>query len=645
MSVFFQNENDNKNENILYDRLLYMNLLDENKAKKDFMSIKEKINEIKGYRKDLEIILRDFIDFWYCSHPEDIEKLNKMIFNLKNSKLNYFDKNCKTDYDNYKKYLNDAKIRENKKKSIFYNELYKDAQNKFKENDQKRLEETEKNFNELKNIFIEKGIYKIDEKLLLLVLKPFRDDEEKLKNEIKTLYEIFEIKDFQSFDKVYEEILLISKRGMFFNIAAAINSFIENLKLKQTNLANNIKNIINNLQNKKDIQTIKNCYETLKNLKILDENVKENKYTDILIKFKEQPEALHFLIDTSIEEIRNLQELASENDNNYVTVNDILDMGRCVEFFKHIGIVKDMQNKNDNEIIKLLKENVPNNKDIFVYFNKYVNSYAQIKMLKSSVDKSEVLKYKVQALFNGSTFIISNKKEESFKCNYFENFKDIPQEAKLTKEEIISLRERALLSKKITPDYKYFVDTITEILTISNILRDICMKGYPKVIEIKITLKVKIINKDEKQMKLDDKKEYFIDNKLANNYKEIYENLKSILSLLKEKQIKGYETKPLVRYIYGRQFYLLDNNFNKIDNNTNIIPFLKYVTNDLYKYNVTNFKKQEDGDIIENNINDCEKYLNELFKNNKITLDDIYQKTIITQKNFINKLKGIFVKN
>ena len=57
-------------------------------------------------------------------------------------------------------------------------------------------------------------------------------------------------------------------------------------------------------------------------------------------------------------------------------------------------------------------------------------------MLKSSVDKSEVLKYKVQALFNGSTFIISNKKEESFKCNYFENFKDIPQEAKLTKEEI-----------------------------------------------------------------------------------------------------------------------------------------------------------------------------------------------------------------
>ena len=30
LSVFFQNENDNKNENILYDRLLYMNLLDEN---------------------------------------------------------------------------------------------------------------------------------------------------------------------------------------------------------------------------------------------------------------------------------------------------------------------------------------------------------------------------------------------------------------------------------------------------------------------------------------------------------------------------------------------------------------------------------------------------------------------------------------
>ena len=181
--------------------------------------------------------------------------------------------------------------------------------------------------------------------------------------------------------------------------------------------------------------------------------------------------------------------------------------------------------------------------------------------MKSSLDKSEVLKYKIQALFNGSTFIISNEKKESFKCNYLENVKDKPQEAELTKEEIISLRERALLSKKNTLDYKYFVDTITEILTISNILRDICMKGYPKVIEIKINLEVKIINKDEKKMELDDKKEYFMDNKKANNYKEIYENLKSILSLLKEKQIKGYETKPLVRFIYGHQFNLLYNHF------------------------------------------------------------------------------------
>ena len=641
LSIFFQNEKNDKLENMLYERLLSIYLLDENKSKKNLENIKTKVKEVTNYIKDLESIYRDIADFFYCSMPNDIEKLGKLCYYLKNENLNYFEKNCKADYDNYKKYLKDAKIRENKKRSKFFNELFKDAQNKFKNDDVNRLQETEKNFEELRNLFKEKGTYNVDEKLLLLVLKPIRDDKESLKNELKILAEIFEIKDYNNFDKLFEEVSLVSKRGFIFNISAAINIFIQNINPKKTDFIEKIIDIINKMQEKNDIETIKHCYNVLNELKVLDEKDKDNQYINILMKFKEHPESILFLLNTSIQEVGNLQELAGENDSNYVTVNDIIDMGKCVEFFKDIGTLEELQNKNDNEVIELLKVNVPKKKGIFVFFEKYINNYNQIKVLKSSFNKTEVLKYKIEALLSQSKFILSNTKENSFICKYIEKYQEVPKESELTKENIISLREKALMSKKITPDYKYFIGTLTEILKISNILKEIGLKGYPKSLIVKVNIE---INKEGKvkQKELDPIKKYYLDDdKSEKNYTEIIEKLNTILSLLNKKQIEGYKTKPLVRYIYGKQFNLLYNNFNKY-NNYNTISLLKYITNDLYEKQVTNFNKNEKGDIIENNINDCDNYLKEILKINNLTLEKINQSTIISQKKFINKLNGVY---
>ena len=657
ISIFLQDEKDNKLEKVLFERLLYINSLNENekenKAEECLDHLKKKVNQIKKYIKNLELIYRDFRDYFPIKRSKDIDKISKLIYNIKNNKLNYFENNCQNDYSYFTKNLVDAQRRERNKKSAFYNELMKEAQNKFKEQDSKILEETDKNFNEFKNLFKVDGIYKIDKKLLEICLKPFKDKEEDLINELKALIEIFGIRDTKSTEEIYEEILLISKVDYIFNAAAGINIFIEKIKAKKTKFSDEIQNIIMKLKEKKDINTIKYCYNKLIELKILDKKVKgerENNYIDILIKFIEQPDSITVLLETSIQEVGNLQELAAENDNNFVTVNDIMDMGKCVEFFKNIGLgnSKDLAEKNDLDIIYTIKENAKN-KDIFVYFEKYVNNYGQINLLKSSLDKSEVLKYKVQALFNGSTFILSNtkKEEDSFKCIYIENIniKEKPHEAILNKEAISSLRERALLAKKITPDYKCFIESITEIINISNILKEICMKGYPKTIVVKMILKVKIIIKEEKdkenQMELYKEKEYYIDNKPKKDYTEIYEILKNILSLLKEKQINGYENMPLVRFIYGRQFNLLYDHFKNIQNN-NISHFLKYVTDDNYKNEVKNFNCNNKGEIIENSIEDCEKFLNQVLLKNNLNLEKIYQKSFIAQKNINIKLKGFF---
>ena len=357
ISIFFQNE---KLEKILYERLLYIYLLDENKAKASFEKLKTKYYTIKNYISDLEIIYRDLVDFFYISRPHDIEKLGKMLFELKNGKLNYFQNNCKDSYNNYISQINEAKKREEKKKSSLYNQLLKEAQIKFKENDKNILAETEKNFNEFKNLFSPDGIYKINKNLLDLFLNPFKDNEENLKNELKTLVEIFEIKETKSLDEIHEDILLLSRVDFIFNAVAGINEFIEKVNAEKTKFSEDIKDIILKLKEKKDIKTIKFCYNKLLDLKIIGKNKNENSYIDILIKFIEQPDSIIFLLENTIQEISNLQELASGSDNNYVTVNDIMDMGKCLEFFKDIKLpdLKSIQKHQDYEIIYILKENV-----------------------------------------------------------------------------------------------------------------------------------------------------------------------------------------------------------------------------------------------------------------------------------------------
>ena len=89
-----------------------------------------------------------------------------MIFKIQNNQLNYFEKNCKIDYQKYIELLEGAKSREMKKKSILYIKLMKEAINNFKEDSDysKIVYEIEKNFKEFKRIFSPDEIYKVNKK-------------------------------------------------------------------------------------------------------------------------------------------------------------------------------------------------------------------------------------------------------------------------------------------------------------------------------------------------------------------------------------------------------------------------------------------------------------------------------------------------
>ena len=338
-------------------------------------------------------------------------------------------------------------------------------------------------------------------------------------------------------------------------------------------------------------------------------------------------EIIQFLFKKTIQECRSLQEILSESDNTFISINDLLDMEKCVEYFMNLGKLENLKLKNDDDIIKLFKETLSKYEyeKTLIYFTHLVDNFSQIISLEESMDKSTLLKNIIYNIFNGSTFILSNTKEKSFQCIYNQNSKS--EKKSETKEDIISYRERAQLSKRITPSYKLFIMSISEIVNISNVINDIYRKGYPRTITVKIIFESNSENENEHKNDEDNinlKKKYIMDDKEIDNI-ELRKKLDKILLTLKEKQIGGYQTKPLIRFIYGHQYNLLYNHLKKKDKkDNNIIHLLKYITNDLYKNDVSDFKIEEkEGDIFENYINNLDAYLNELLNKNNLNLNKI----------------------
>ena len=251
---FFKNEKDRKAETILLDRLTHIYLLDEEKAKKIFGNLKSKVNQLTTIIGKLNDIFTYFADFFPNFHKNDIENIGNMILLLNDNILNSFEINYKNEYNNYIKYYDEAIKRLKEKESIFFNTIYTENKSKIKD-DIECLKETEKNFEEFKNLFQENGIQNINQQILELCINQLKDNENALKYEINHLVEIFGIKEKASINQIYEDILLISKKEYIFNIAQSIKTFLECLNPKKSNFQDDINTIIQLIQ-KRDIENI-----------------------------------------------------------------------------------------------------------------------------------------------------------------------------------------------------------------------------------------------------------------------------------------------------------------------------------------------------------------------------------------------------
>jgi hypothetical protein len=337
------------------------------------------------------------------------------------------------------------------------------------------------------------------------------------------------------------------------------------------------------------------------------------------------------------------------NDDEFITQNDILDLEKCVLFFEKLGKKDEIIKKKDKDLISDLKRIANGDNVIPIYFEKYVNNYGQIKeLVNRGLDGSEISKKKILLIYENSEFIVTNSKDNFFKCNFFE--KNIKQPnilitRELDMDKLLELRDRAQLSKIVSGDEKekeiiqknhIFIKNISQIMNIYKIVQDIYNKGYHK----DIIIEIRIISGEPK---------FQYDNNNIKNYKEIVSLLKSILDKLKEIQINSYKEKPLIRYIYGRQFNLLYNAINDANNknksiNKEVYQFLQYFTNNLItKNNIDNFEYKIDNNSFNEFIINCENYLNKILTINDLTLKKIYEKSLITKKIKNEDYQGLYI--
>ena len=178
-----------------------------------------------------------------------------------------------------------------------------------------------------------------------------------------------------------------------------------------------------------------------------------------------------------------------------------------------------------------------------------------------------------------------------------------------------------------------FCDRIIEIEKINDLLEILEQKGYSENISIIIK-----IYENNSAFKIDDKN--------IKDYQSCKEFLDELINKINETQIKYYMNEELLRYLYGKQFNLLNFSMKK-QINKDLIPILKFITNDeidsnriikdinyKYDYKLNNDKY----DCFFENI---KKFLTNFLKNNNLEIERIYKQNII--KNIYRKqFEGLF---
>jgi len=339
ISRFYNNNENNKEKqkNLLFQRLVIISLNKQDYANKLYNIIDKYYSKLNNILDDLKRILEDFLK---KKDKYNIKLLKIIIEVIKKGSLNCYEKNYNREIKEFIINYKFDSIRKILEKSKFFQVIFENKKRMSNDNEI-CLKETEKDFNELSILFEEKGIYKLNQNILKISLKAIKGKKkEEISYEINILKNIFEKINYikvTNEKEVINDIIILSRKDDIYNVANSILLFIKEFGLKKESLSQECEKIISNLKNSNKKEDIEEFISILNNFGIkidmlYNNNSKEIKYLEILLKLKEQPESITFLLKRNTEECGYLLEFAGDKNISFLNVNDILELEECVKF-------------------------------------------------------------------------------------------------------------------------------------------------------------------------------------------------------------------------------------------------------------------------------------------------------------------------
>ena len=602
-------------------------------SKSEYKKRKDKYLQVKQYMEKAYQISKFLSLYYQKTFEKEIEKINSIYkdYSNKENKVNKWIYK-KDDLINFIKiYKNKGNITQKIKEIKLFQLIYTD----FTEGTEiMRLKKAKELIDRCKVIF--KDIHKGNRDILENWQKKYKNEIDKDLIKLKDYYKIDNKVDL---DIVSKNILIFTKKNIYYSDINSILYFFKLFNSYETNLSKFLKKKQLELKNKKDLD-----FEKLVNINnYLEEKqiyINNGKDFSLLIKFirlfYNKENEINFVKKNDLDSpVVLLYRLNSTTDS--LKFKDILEYQTCIDF------INDIKNKtSDEKLLIKIRENI-NKKDInqlFSIFENYLKNFESLKSLDSNFDSSKDIYENIKYILNNSKFKFEffkrelkvyddNKKEKDIitkdldgliqlkdKINL--NFEGLPY--KFTKRLKIELKNK---SNKI----KIFIRYVEHLQCINKYFKNLENKGCPFLINIIVT-----ISKDK------------IEYKLANeylSYNELISRLKEYYHAILEYQLKFYKKNEYFRYVYDKQLYKLYKRI--IHKNKDISSYIRFFINGDSIKDDAPIHKSQFNDIfqcykkyrkaIEESYKLISNYIKNIFEINNTSLNKLYN-NIKVKNNF-----------
>ena len=436
--------------------------------------------------------------------------------------------------------------------SKFFFNIYECLKRKSKENDEKLLEETNRKFYGLKEFIKDKNTNIISEEEISIIVQKINSEKE-LINEISLLKDLFfgnQKIDISNSEKLF--LLIYSKEKIQKHISFLIKLFQK--FYIDMNENDELFKKINNINKKFENVNFEELIEINDEIKMLNlEIINEKKCQNILFYLFEK-EFIKFLENKTLDDIRNLQDIAGEDIESYnIDMTDLQSLENCILFIQELTKMKNSNLKNfcDN-FIELIKK--PNFSNLETNVKNISQKFPLLSTLYSDQFNKDFLARKnIEHIYDNSSFDIKYNNSEYF-CEVDYDYINKNKEKKKF-EDILDYKDNALMRKKDNKkDNTFydicvkFVEIIRQISKIIKSLNIISNKGYYEYLNYKIT----IIKGKVECLKFENE---IIKEKLE--IEQLIQQLKDIIKEQNSKEKEFYKKQKLTRLIYGKQFYII----------------------------------------------------------------------------------------